>query len=103
MSAFIVVRVKAILDPARYNDYRRQVPPLLARYGARYIVKGCDENLIEGNGAERFTIIEFPSMDLIYQFWNSDEYLRIKQIRQGAVDVKVGFLDGLTGTPTPAP
>ncbi|HEY5849020.1 MAG TPA: DUF1330 domain-containing protein [Microlunatus sp.] len=102
MPAYIVVRVGAITDPDRYNEYRTQTRALLTHYGARYLVKGYDEQVAEGGTPERFTIIEFPSLDTIHEFWNSQEYNRIRQIRVGAVDVKAGFVDGFTGAATPA-
>jgi uncharacterized protein (DUF1330 family) len=103
MPAYIVVRIGAISDPERYNEYRRRTPALLARYGARYIVKGFDEEAAEGGEPERFTIIEFPSLDVIHEFWSSDEYTLIREIRLGAVDLKVGFVDGFTCAVTQAP
>lgn len=91
---YILVRVQSITDPERYDEYRRRTPALLAHYGARYIVKGYHEEVVEGEAPERFTIIEFPSLDSIHRFWRSDEYAEIRAIREGAAIVKVGFLDG---------
>lgn len=96
MTAYIVVRIGAVTDTARYDTYRSKAKTLLATHGARYLVRSSDEELAEGNQAERFTIIEFPSLEAIHSFWHSPEYSALREIRQDAVDLTIGFVDGAT-------
>lgn len=96
MAAYIVVRIGSVTDAARYDTYRSKTPALLATYGARYLVRSSDEEIAEGEQAERFTIIEFPSLEAIHSFWRSPEYSTLREIRQGAVELTVGFVDGAT-------
>ena len=97
MAAYIIVRIGSITDRAAYDAYRLETPRLLAEYGARYIVKGADEAVAEGEQKPaRFTIIEFPSMTKLRDFWESDAYAKVRAIRDGAADLQIGFVDGFS-------
>jgi uncharacterized protein (DUF1330 family) len=39
MSAYVIAEID-ITDPAAYEEYRKQVPAAIAKYGGRYIVRG---------------------------------------------------------------
>ena len=39
MSAYVIAEIE-ITDPAAYEEYRKQVPAVIARYGGRYTVRG---------------------------------------------------------------
>src|SRR6516164_9279108 len=59
MAAYIVVQVD-VKDPARYADYRTMVPPTLAKYGGRFIVRGGRTETLEGDWSpKRFVVVEF--------------------------------------------
>lgn len=95
MTAYIVVRIGRVIDKERYEEYRRSTPALLATYGASYVVRGASESLQEGDGAQRFTIIQFPSMETIERFWTSVEYAELRRLRAGAVELTIGFVPGV--------
>ena len=39
MAAYLIVEHK-ITDPAKFEDYRSKVGPMIARHGERYLTKG---------------------------------------------------------------
>jgi uncharacterized protein (DUF1330 family) len=39
-----------VTNPAGYEEYRHEVPAVLAAYGARYIVRGGNATQLEGPG-----------------------------------------------------
>jgi uncharacterized protein (DUF1330 family) len=39
MAAYVIGEVE-VTDPATYEDYRRQVPAVVTKYGGRFIVRG---------------------------------------------------------------
>jgi len=49
MPAYIVVEVE-VEDPVRYEDYKKMVPPTLAAYGGRFIVRGGKVENLEATG-----------------------------------------------------
>jgi len=84
MPAYIHGNVQ-ITDPALYEEYRRDVPALIAAHGGRYLVRGGDASVLEGAGhAHRQVILEFPDMASLKAFYHSPEYQRLAAIRQRA-------------------
>lgn len=84
MPAYIHGNVQ-ITDPALYEEYRRDVPALIAAHGGRYLVRGGAASVLEGPGeANRQVILEFPDMASLQAFYHSPEYQRLAAIRQRA-------------------
>ena len=56
MSAYLVVEHK-ITDPAKFEEYRLKVGPMIAKHGGRYLTKGSSHKMPEGghwsSGARR--------------------------------------------------
>ena len=84
MAAYIHANVD-ITDPVAYEDYRRQVPAVVAAHGGRFLVRGGVTTVLEGAAnPKRQVILEFPDMAHLQAFYNSPEYQRLIAIRQGA-------------------
>ena len=84
MPAYIYGNVE-ITDPALYEEYRRDVPALIAAHGGRYLVRGGAVSVLEGPGVpHRQVILEFPDMAHLQAFYRSPEYQRLAAIRQRA-------------------
>ena len=84
MSAYIVVQVK-VQDPVKYEEYKKQVPATIEAYGGRFLVRGGEPEVLEGDwNPERFVILEFDSVERAKEWWSSEEYRRPKELRQQA-------------------
>ena len=67
MAGYLIAAID-IKDPEGFDDYRRQVSPIIARYGGRYIVRGGAVTPLEGTAPQRrLVVIEFPSVDAARQ------------------------------------
>lgn len=84
-----------VTDPAAYADYARQVPPIMAKYGGRYLARGGRAEALEGAAPARLVIVEYPSADAARAFWNSPEYRRIAEIRHRASTGRLALVEGL--------
>jgi uncharacterized protein (DUF1330 family) len=73
-----------ITDPARFEEYRVEVGPMIASYGGRYLTKGDRHRFPEGGHwkPERVVIIEFPDMDRLNAWYNSAEYRPLFALRK---------------------
>ena len=61
MSAYVIANVE-VLNPQEYQEYTRQVGPIVERYGGRFVVRGGKLEVAEGEQpARRVVILEFPS------------------------------------------
>jgi len=84
MAAYIHASIE-VTDPVAYEEYRREVPAVLAAHGGRFLVRGGDPQLLEGEScAPRQVILEFPDMAHLQAFYNAPEYQRLILLRQGA-------------------
>lgn len=84
-----------VTDPERYALYRQAVTPLIERCGGRFLVRGGEVEVFEGeyNGRRR-VVIEFESQQAARAFWHSPEYTDVKKLREGA---GVGVVIGVEG------
>jgi uncharacterized protein (DUF1330 family) len=84
MPAYIVVDCE-VTDPARYEAYKKLAQAAIAKHGGRYIVRGGETTVLEGEWQpRRIVIVEFPSADAIRRFYDSPEYRAARAERQGA-------------------
>ena len=84
MAAYIYANVE-VTDPVAYEEYRRQVPAVIAAHGGRYLVRGGAVEVLEGDtNPQRQVILEFPDPVALKAFYDSPDYTRLKAIRQGA-------------------
>ncbi len=94
MSAYIMVRVN-ISDPIAYGQYMRHTPRVIDRFGGRFIVRGGEREMLEGEEETvRLAVIEFPSMDDAKRFYRSEEYQAVKRLREGAGEAQLYAIDG---------
>ena len=81
MTAYIIVDVE-IQDMAQYQEYMRQVKPVIEAAGGRYLVRGGAHKVVEGNWyPRRLVLLEFPSMAVVQEFYLSPEYQALKALR----------------------
>jgi uncharacterized protein (DUF1330 family) len=95
MPAYVIGEIE-VTDPVAYEDYRRQVPAVLAAYGGRYLVRGGDATRLEGAGEpRRLVVLEFPTMAQLRAFYDAPEYQPIKAIRLRASTGRLIAVEGV--------
>ena len=73
-------------DPDGYRQYEKGFFPILKPYGARFVTYDDSVTVLEGERAEgRTIIIEFPSEEVLMQWWNSPEYNELAKLRHASV------------------
>ena len=95
MSAYCVVDILEILDPAKMDAYRQQVAATVDRYGGRYIARGGAFEVKEGHWRPVFPVIlEFPTMERLRSWYDSAEYAPLLALRLAAARCNLVFVDG---------
>jgi uncharacterized protein (DUF1330 family) len=95
MAAYIYASVE-VVDPVAYEEYRRQVPAVIAAYGGRYLVRGGKAEALEGDApANRLVILEFPDMARLRAFYDSPEYRPLLAIRKRAARSTLTAIEGV--------
>lgn len=90
--AYWIARVD-VKDPERYKDYVSTAKPAFEKYGAKFIARGGQAELVEGPGRARNVIIEFASMQHALDCYNSDDYQAAKAIRQTVADGEIVIVE----------
>jgi uncharacterized protein (DUF1330 family) len=86
-----------IRDGARYRQYMDRVRPALEAAGGRYLVRGGDVAVYEGDWTpSRLVLLEFPSRQAWESFYYGPEYSEIKPVRD---EVSSGRMVGVEGLP----
>lgn len=95
MPAYVIVEVD-VTDQDRFAQYIPRVPPTLAPYGGRFLVRGGRADNLEGDWhPKRVVIIEFDDMERAKQWWASEEYRIPKALRQSSAVTNMIVVEGV--------
>ena len=95
MSVYLVVDID-VKDQVAYEEYRTLVPPIIEKYGGRYIVRG--RKITPGEGEwdlHRVVILEFPSTERATAMLISEEYAPIAAMRHRAAVSGTFIVEGV--------
>lgn len=98
MSAYLIVQIKLLADRNELAPYRDAVKPCAAKFGGFYIVGGgVKVESLEGkqHDGRSLVIFEFPSLEAIQTFWTSPDYVAIKKLREGLVELDAWAVPGV--------
>ena len=86
MKAYLVLDFK-VNDMATFAKYIQEIPAFVEKHGGRYIVKGVEPELMEGDWKpERLAILEFPSKQAAKDFLSDSDAEELIAIRQQSTD-----------------
>ena len=95
MSAYVIFDVE-IRDPARYQAFMQGVKPALEAAGARYLARGGEHKVYEGDWApRRIVLLEFPSVAAWESFYFGEVYQALKAIRDECSSARLVSVQGL--------
>ncbi len=95
MAAYVLVDIE-VTDAGPYDEYRRQVPPIVEKYGGKYLVRGGDLQTIEGDWTpRRLVVLEFPSVERATEFYNSEDYRPLRELRLSSTNSKMVLVEGV--------
>lgn len=96
MSTYVIFDVE-IRDPARYQEFMKNVKPALEAAGGRYLARGGALKVYEGDWApRRVVLLEFPSLAAWESFYNGDTYQGLKSIRDECSSARLVSVEGLS-------
>jgi uncharacterized protein (DUF1330 family) len=87
-----------VTDPAKYEEYREKVTPLVAKFGGRYLVRGGEVRQLEGHlPIHRLVVLEFPTLEAAQRFYECSEYQPILKIRLASTRSDLMLAQGYSG------
>lgn len=98
MTAYVISEVE-ILDETQGQLYRELAAASIASHGGRYIVRGAEPEVPEGEWPDqrRVVVVEFPSMERLRSWYESADYADALAVRQTALNRRLLFVDGVEG------
>ncbi|KIX17084.1 MULTISPECIES: DUF1330 domain-containing protein [Paracoccus] len=84
-------------DPDAYDAYRRANAAPFAEYGARFLVRGGAQQVVEGHARPRSVVIEFPSLEAAQACYDSPGYQAAKALREPVSAADVIIVEGWPG------
>jgi uncharacterized protein (DUF1330 family) len=95
MAAYVIVDL-VVTDPITMDEYRKQVPATLAKYGGRFLVRGGAHHTVEGDWKpNRVVVLEFPSLEQAKRWYDSEEYREPKAMRLRAGRANLVMVEGV--------
>jgi uncharacterized protein (DUF1330 family) len=94
MKAFVIATETA-KNEAMFAEYRKAVPATIEAFGGKFIVRGGDLKLLEGEWPHpRLVIIEFPSREAAEGWYRSPEYQKIIGLRRNSTVGNLVIVEG---------
>jgi uncharacterized protein (DUF1330 family) len=95
MAAYLIANVD-VKDAATFEEYRKQVPATIAKYGGRYLVRGGRVERVEGTwNPTRLVVLEFPSLEQARRWYDSEDYRGPKALRMKSTVTDTVFVEGV--------
>jgi uncharacterized protein (DUF1330 family) len=98
MPAYVISEVE-IVDEEQGQRYRELAAASIAAHGGRYIVRGAEPDVPEGDwpARQRVVVVEFPSMERLRGWYASPEYAEALKVRDAALTRRLLFVEGIEG------
>ncbi|MEI2417403.1 DUF1330 domain-containing protein [Orrella sp. JC864] len=93
MTAYLIADVQ-VTHPQRYEDYKRLSTLAMRAHDAKVLVRGGETRRLEGREPGRTVMIEFPSMAAAQAFYDSWQYRRARNAREGAAIMNMFIVQG---------
>jgi uncharacterized protein (DUF1330 family) len=97
MTAYVIANVD-VHDVLAYEAYRSRTLETIEAHGGRFIARGGDIDVLEGNPTvHRIVIIEFADRETARGWYESPEYQAIIPLRTSTSDGALFIVDGVAG------
>ncbi|MDC1051569.1 DUF1330 domain-containing protein [Gammaproteobacteria bacterium] len=79
-----------------YTKYVSMAGHIVAKFEGKFIVRGGDQEEVEGSGFERTVLVEFPSYQIAKNCYKSDEYQDALSYTRNSSNRHFSIVEGLS-------
>jgi uncharacterized protein (DUF1330 family) len=97
MPAYVIAE-STILDVKAFEIYRQHAEASVVKHGGRFLARGGEIEVLEGECAPRVVVLEFPSMDAARVWYRSPEYAKALDVSDRALRRNLYLVDGMAPT-----
>jgi uncharacterized protein (DUF1330 family) len=84
MTVHVIIDIK-VKNEDMYGEYIRKVPPIVKKFGGRYLVRGGKITTLSGTWRpERVIILEFDNAEQVHEWLTSREYAEVATLRESS-------------------
>lgn len=95
MAAYVIFQVE-VTDDAQYARYRAASGAAIAAAGGRFVARGGETTLLEGDAVPgRTVILEFPDRQAALDWYRGADYVAARALREGAATGTMYIVDGV--------
>ncbi len=95
MAGYMIGNI-TVTDPETFAEYGRQVPETVAAFGGTYVVRGGAAEKMEGSyDPVRIVVLQFESVEKAKEWYNSEMYAPLKEMRMKASNGDIYFVEGV--------
>jgi uncharacterized protein (DUF1330 family) len=95
VAAYVIVEID-ILDPAGYEEYKKQASATVHKYGGKYLARGGKTEVLEGDWKpKRIVVLQFESMQRAKDWLNCEEYRGPRKMRHRTAKTKMIVVEGV--------
>lgn len=95
MPAYLITEIE-VSDPVGYEEYRARVGKTLEQYGAKFVVRGGEIEVLEGDWQpKRMVMCVFDSVDKARAWYHSKEYQEVKKYREHNARMNMVVVEGV--------
>lgn len=99
-----VVSMMSISDADTYKKYTDRTPPIVEKYGGKFLARGGEVLTVEGEPyKDRMVILEFPSKQHILDWFADPEYQEAMVFRHASSEARILVMEGNENTLDPDP
>jgi|TARA_B110000914_G_C15334824_1_gene386434 uncharacterized protein (DUF1330 family) len=81
MSGYVIAQIN-VTNQENYKEYVEKVTPIVKKFDGEYVVRNGEYQCVEGESKfSRIVILKFPSYERALEWYNSEEYKPVRQIR----------------------
>jgi uncharacterized protein (DUF1330 family) len=86
-----------VTDAEAHKAYSAALLVHLARFDARFLVRGGTREVPEGEVRGRTAVVEFPSFEAAMSCYRSPDYVPVRKLREGNAEVDLVIVEGFAG------
>ena len=95
MSGYAIAQIE-VNNPENYKEYLAKVSDIVAKFGGEFLVRRGEFSHVEGEWKySRNIVIKFPSYERALEWYHSEEYKPIRQIRLDNADTNQIIIKGV--------
>ena len=85
-----------VTNPENYKEYLAKVTDIVTKFGGEFLVRGGEFQRVEGEWKNtRNVVIKFPSYEKALEWYHSEEYKPVRQIRLDNSDTNQIIIRGV--------